>query len=125
MKLILGMRHYIVLLFSILLFQNPLFSQEYFELNPSQSMLMTGKGQGQDAINNPYPDQDCIAVVENIGENTFSIRIQSKGKIIQIIPIEPETIKHVKLSKGFELYLDTDFKSRALVKIEKNKIKIH
>lgn len=58
MKLILDMRNYIVLLFSILFFQNPLFSQEYFELDPSQSMLMTGKGTGQDAINNPYPDQD-------------------------------------------------------------------
>ncbi len=94
-------------------------AQVVFELEPAQSMLMSGKGTGQDAVNNPYLDKDSIAIIDNIGNNEFFIRIQSKGEILEIIPIAPNTTKKVSLLKGYELYLDTDYKTQARVTIEK------
>ena len=94
-------------------------SQSIFNLEPSQSMLMLGKGKGQDAIINPYPDESSIAVIDNIGENAFSIRIQSKGDIIKIIDIQPNASRRETLLKGYELYLDTEFKTKARVSVEK------
>lgn len=82
------------------------FSQTEFELLPPQSMLMTGKGPGQDATINPYDGKDCYAIVENIGENEFYIRIQKNGVVIQTITISKNERKKFKLLKSQELYLD-------------------
>ena len=81
-------------------------AQTEFVLEPSQSMIMTGKGSGQDGTINPYFGQDCIAIVKNIGDRQFSIRVQEKGKIIKEITILKGELKKVKLLKGYELYLD-------------------
>lgn len=91
------------------------------ELSPEQSMLITGKGPGQDAAINPYTDTDSFAIVNNIVDNDFEIRIQSEGKIIEIIKIKSKTTKKVLLNKGYELYLDTNFKSKAKVEFEPKK----
>ena len=43
----------------ILLLLSPLVSfGQTFELSDGQSMCMIGKGQGQDATNNPYLEED-------------------------------------------------------------------
>ena len=42
--------------------QSEMLAQTDFVLEPSQSMIMTGKGTGQDATINPYYGQDCFAV---------------------------------------------------------------
>ncbi len=98
------------------------FAQSEFVLEPSQNMLMTGKGAGQDATINPYYGQDCYAIVENMGAAEFSIRIQQKGKIIDTIAIlENETIK-VKLLKGQELYLDSNPEEIVKVKLDYKEI---
>ena len=55
-------------------------AQDDFELEPYQTMLMTGKGPGQDGSINPYYGQDCYAIVENIGVGEFSIRIQREWR---------------------------------------------
>lgn len=81
-------------------------AQTEFIIEPNQSMIMTGKGPGQDATINPYFDQDCQAIVKNIGERSFSIRVQKGTEIIQEINIEKGQTKHVKLAKGYQLYLD-------------------
>ena len=81
-------------------------AQTAFELDPRQSMLMTGKGPGQDGTINPYDGQDCIAIVENIGKRPFSIRIQNDGKIVEEITIAKKEVKRIELLKGYELYLD-------------------
>ena len=81
-------------------------AQDEFELKPSQSMLMTGKGPGQDGAINPFAGQDCYAIVENIGKIEVSIRIQKKGKILQTISVTAGATKRVKLLKDQELYLD-------------------
>jgi len=47
-------------------------AQIEFELQPSQSMSITGKGPGQDAAKNPFEGEDCLVLVENIGKVTFA-----------------------------------------------------
>ena len=98
------------------------FAQTEFELKPSQSMLMTGKGPGQDATINPYDGQNCYAVVENFGEMEFSIRIQQRGKIIKTIPILKGEVKKVILLKGQELYLDSNSKGKVKTRVDYEKI---
>ncbi|AZQ43904.1 hypothetical protein [Nonlabens ponticola] len=93
-------------------------AQTEFELEPTQSMIMTGKGPGQDATINPYTGQDCIAVIENIGKREFSIRIQKQGKVIKTIAVKKGKTKKINLLKDQELYLDTQVKTRARVSYE-------
>lgn len=103
----------------MLVTQYETFAQDEFELKPSQSMLMTGKGPGQDATINPYDGQNCYAIVENIGKKEFSIRIQENGKILESIPILKGEVKKVTLLKGLELYLDSNSKAKARVNFQK------
>lgn len=93
-------------------------AQSTFELEPSQSMLMTGKGPGQDGALNPYAGEDCYAVVQNTGRGEFSIRIQQDGKIIETIPVARNEEKKVALPKGYELYLDTGGKGKASATVD-------
>lgn len=113
----------LIIIFCVTFFnQYETFAQVEFELKPSQSMSITGKGPGQDATKNPYDGQNCFAIVENIGKRAFSIRTQQNGKIIQTIPIKIGEVKKVKLLKGYELYLDTNAKGKAKAKVEFEKI---
>ena len=88
-------------------------SQTKFVLEPTQSMIMTGKGAGQDGTINPYVGQDCFAIVKNIGKRTFTAMVQQKGKIIEEISIAAGELKKVVLLKGYELYLDPNPKGKA------------
>lgn len=97
-------------------------AQSKFELEPSQSMLMTGKGQGQDGAINPYYGQDCYAIVENSGQSEFSVRIQQKGKLIKNITISGQETKRIKLLKGHELYIDTNSQDKVYFKLDFEKI---
>jgi hypothetical protein len=98
------------------------FAQAEFELEPSQSMSITGKGLGQDATKNPYDGQNCVAIVENIGKREFSIRTQQNGKMIETIPITRGEIVRVNLPKEYELYLDTNAQGKAKAKVEFEKM---
>jgi hypothetical protein len=97
-------------------------AQTEFVLEPSQSMIMTGKGPGQDGTINPYFGQDCYAIVKNIGKRQFSIRVQQDGKIIEEISIQKGELKKVKLLKGYELYLDPNPEGIAKASVEYLKI---
>lgn len=93
--------------------------ESIFELNSTQSMLMTGKGPGQDGAINPYSGENSIGLVKNIGKNSFQIRVQNNGEIIEEIDIKPKEKKEIVLLKGYELYLDTEQKSKAIVRFKK------
>ncbi len=95
-------------------------AQTEFTVDPSQSMLMTGKGPGQDATINPYTGQDCYAIVENLGKYELSVRIQKKGEIIQEYLVIAGVTQKIKLLKNQELYLDPNPKktTRARVSYE-------
>ncbi|SMG47143.1 hypothetical protein SAMN05661096_03356 [Marivirga sericea] len=113
----------IILVTSLLLFLHfESSAQTKFVLEPSQSMIMTGKGSGQDATINPYFGQDCYAIVKNIGKREFSIRVQQEGKVIEEISILKDEVKKVKLLKGYELYLDPNPEGRAKASVDYEKI---
>lgn len=107
----------LLLILSIgLLIQQTMDAQTILELDNNQSMCIAGKGTGQDGAINPYLDAKLsYGIVENIGKNDFSIRIQKSGKIIREITIKSEETKTVKLLKGHEMYFDTDSKAKAKV----------
>lgn len=114
----------LILLFCLsFLAQSNALAQTKFKLEPSQSMIMTGKGPGQDATINPIEGQDCYAIVENIGKRKFSIRIQKKGKIIKEISISEGETKQVILLKGYELYLDPNPEGVAKASVDYKKMK--
>lgn len=77
-----------LLLFLFLITYN-VYGQSIFELSPSQNMSITGKGPGQDAAINPYSDTNSIGIIDNIGKNNFTIRIQAKGEVVKMISIGP------------------------------------
>ncbi|GAB5400645.1 MAG: hypothetical protein Aureis2KO_22300 [Aureisphaera sp.] len=97
------------------LFSFSAFSQSVLELEADQSMSITGKGPGQDAVVNPHAGHPSLAVVDNSGENAFEIRVQKEGKVVETITIKPGETKHVKLLQGYEMYLDSKLKSEAKV----------
>ena len=97
-------------------------AQTEFVLEPSQSMLMTGKGTGQDATINPYFGEECFAIIKNIGKRMFSIRVQQDGKIIEEISILNGDIKKIYLYKGYELYLDPNPKGISKASVDYKKI---
>jgi hypothetical protein len=83
-----------------------------FELKPSQNMLMTGKGQGQDGAINPYKDGNSIAIVKNLGKNEFSIRVQKNGQVIKTRTLKAGVSTMIPLAKGSELYFDTELATK-------------
>lgn len=97
-------------------------AQTEFVLEPSQSMIMTGKGPGQDGTINPFFGQECYAIIKNIGKRKFSIRIQQKEKIIEEISILKGELKKVKLLKDYELYLDPNPEGIAKATVDYEKI---
>ncbi|NVK48164.1 MAG: hypothetical protein HWE09_00250 [Cyclobacteriaceae bacterium] len=116
------MKAFILILGLIFLSNAKIMAQTEFVLEPSQSMLMTGKGPGQDATINPFEGEDCFALVENIGSRSFSIRVQFKGKLIEEKPIPKGKTKKIKLLKGYELYLDPNPTGIAKARVSYSKI---
>lgn len=96
-------------------------SESLFELDAQQSMLLTGKGPGQDGAINPYSGQKSIAVVNNLGNTTFHVRIQQQGEILEDSSVGPGTTREFILEPGHELYLDSEQKSKSKVTFRKYK----
>jgi translation initiation factor IF-1 len=107
----------VVLIVLAFCFQSEVYAQSIFELDGSQSMLMTGKGPGQDATINPFQGEDCYAIIENLGNELFSVRIQQQGEIVKIIAVKPQKKKKIKLLSGQELYLDSETKSSTQARV--------
>lgn len=116
------MKHIILSCLLALLLPSDLFGQTEFELNPNQTMLMTGKGPGQDGAINPYYGKHCLAIVKNTGKGRFDIRIQEKGEILAIIPISKKEVKKIKLLKSHELYIDADPDANVKFKLDFEKL---
>ena len=90
-------------------------------LEPTQSMCITGKGAGQDAAINPFSDRDCYALVQNLGENNLTARVQQNGQIIQMIKVLPDENRRVMLKQGHELYFDCEGNTKAQVDFKQSK----
>lgn len=114
------MKKYLLVFFMFLTLQIYAQDKNILELSPSQSMCITGKGQGQDGAINPYINENSsIGVVKNLGKNEFSIRIQKEGKIIDEVLIQPKEKKEVELLKGYEMYFDSKKRAKAKVTFKK------
>ena len=113
------MKNLLLVITAFFFFQANSSAQTVIELDGIQSMAITGKGQGQDGAINPYMDSNSFAIIENIGKNAFSIRIQKENKIIKEIEIKPKETKKITLLKGYEMYFDSESKSKAKVAFEK------
>ncbi len=98
-------------------------AQTEFTLDPSQSMLMTGKGLGQDGTINPYDGQDCYAIIENIGDVTFYVRIQKEGKVLQTVTVAKNETQKLLLLKDQELYLDPNEIAIARARVSYDRVK--
>lgn len=113
------MKNHLLLLLIFLLIQSCATNDAIFELSPAQSRAITGLAAGQNAANNPYVHGTSLAKIKNIGANSFFIRVQDEGVIIELIKLNPEEEKNIVLLKGHQLYLDTDLKTKAKVAFEK------
>jgi|GEM_PF-91097 len=98
------MRKAFVLLF--LFATTLLHSQVYFDVAPGQSMLMHGKGPGQDATINPFDGEDCEVIIDNLGAVQVNVRVQFKGNIIQNTVVSAGTKSRISLPAKHELYID-------------------
>lgn len=96
----------------------PLMAQNTFEIDANTSMLLTGKGQGQDGAINPYLGEKCKAIVKNLSNYSFEVRIQQKGKLLNIIKIEPLETKTIILLENEELYVDTTTHNEVKFKLD-------
>lgn len=85
------------------------------ELDPNQSMSITGKGPGQDATINPFIAENSIIVVSNIGKGVFSVRVQKEGVILQEVTVKPEQTQELLLYKGLEVYFDSEEEAKVAV----------
>ena len=90
------------------------------ELPAAQSMLITGKGPGQDAALNPFAGSNSLAMVKNIGSFPFSVRVQDKEGNYEEFMVAPSETRELFLLKGNELYLDSYLKTRARVSFQKS-----
>jgi hypothetical protein len=89
------------------------------ELPAARSMLITGKGPGQDGAINPYSGTNSVSVVKNIGDFPFSVRVQDKEGNYEEFQVLPGEKREVFLSKDNELYLDNYLETRAKVSFRK------
>lgn len=113
------MKTALLLTMFVLLIQACSSSQTYLELTPEQSMLITGKGPGQDAAINPYQGDKSVALVKNLEGARFNVRIQRDGKIIDQVEVRLNEIKEFTLEAEDELYLDTEVNAKASVRFKK------
>ncbi|MEJ2583895.1 MAG: hypothetical protein P8Z38_02265 [Robiginitalea sp.] len=90
-------------------------SATVIELPAAQSMSITGKGPGQDAAINPFTGNNSMAIVENLGPNPFSIRVEDKQGNYRELPLNPGETREVFLRAGEKLYLDSYLESRAKI----------
>lgn len=92
---------------------------EVLELKPSESMCIAGKGPGQDAAINPYLGEASVAIVKNVGENPFNVRIQRDGVVIRTLMIKRKDKKEINLGPKDELYFDSSMGAKAKVSFKK------
>ena len=102
-------------------------SRNKFELKPSESYLMYGKGPGQDGAINPFNNyvkassgrmissKDCFVTIKNTGISNFTLRIQKSNinSVVELIPIQINEMRTIELYAGYELYTDANSEEMA------------
>lgn len=88
------------------------------ELGSSQSMCISGKGPGQDGAINPNWNGASIAIVKNLGDERFNLRIEKDGNIIRNIAVTGQSTKEIELAEGEVMYFDTTMPTKVKVKFK-------
>ena len=78
-------------------------------------MLITGKGEGQDGVINPYRNQTSIAEVKNLGDASLGVRIENNDIILRTVEVDGHETEEFTLEIGDELYFDSEFNTRAAI----------
>ena len=60
--------------------------------------------------------------IGTMGSKEFSVRIQKRGTIIEIIPILKNEVKKIKLLKDQELYLDSNTEAKVKARLDFKKV---
>lgn len=102
-------------------FPSFILAQDIIELGKSESMCITGKGKGQDAVINPFPNDVSFAIVENIGSSPFYIRVEENNAIVKEITIKRNETKKITVLESYQLYFDSKKPTKAKVSFEKAK----
>tara|TARA_X000000368_G_scaffold137099_1_gene107762 strand:+ start:1521 stop:1979 length:459 start_codon:yes stop_codon:yes gene_type:complete len=106
-------------------------SKNTFELQPSESYLIFGKGPGQDGAINPFAkyikantgriisSKDCFVTIKNTGRGNFFVRVQKSNidLVVETIPIKVNEVKKIELFAGYELYTDANSEDKAEFKV--------
>lgn len=98
---------------------SPMVAQDTVVLDDYRHMCIAGKGPGQDAAINPYLGEDSVAIIENMGENPFDIRIQVKGQIVKTVQSSPDQFIEINLKKDQVMYFDSEARAVARVSFKK------
>lgn len=85
-----------------------------FDLGQNQSMLITGKGFGQDAALNTWLGQDSVVQVQNLAEADFTARIES-GNQTRLMTVPAESHISIDLKANSALFFDSVDQARAKV----------
>ena len=91
-------------------------SDAIFQFDGSQSMLITGKGPGQDGAINPYYGQASIAKVRNLGDNILQVRVQEGKTLIENMVVSPGEKKSMELKGSYQMYVETDVATKAKIR---------
>lgn len=113
------MKVFKLMMLLLLAAMSPMMAQDTVVLDDYRHMCIAGKGPGQDAAINPYLGQSSVAIVENMGESPFDVRIQVKGQIVKTIKSSPARVLEIKLDKDQVMYFDSDARAVARVSFKK------
>ncbi|MTB51130.1 hypothetical protein [Lewinella sp. W8] len=97
----------LLFLSAILLLMGCSTTAEVLEFEANQSMAITGKGPGQDAVENPFADEASVAVVNNRGRSSILARVKTRDGRLGTTPIPPKKKRSLVILPGTELYLDS------------------
>jgi hypothetical protein len=90
-------------------------SAELIELEEGQSMLILGKGAGQDALENPFEGESTVAIVNNRSRSSILARVITRDGTTGSNPIRPKRKRSLVILPGSELYLDSPVKSKVKI----------
>ena len=115
------MNNYIPFILFILFLQSCSSSSSIIEFDEYPTMLISGKGPGQDGAINPYLGQKCISIVKNIGFRPISVRIQRDGQLVSETELKSKEKKEFILEADYRLYLDAEIPGKAKINFKEYK----
>lgn len=90
-----------------------------YKLKSKETIVVSGLGTDQDVAINPYKNEDCMAIIKNLGKRDFEIRTINKNEKTSITKIIPQETKRIFIEVGSALYLDANKATKASVSYQR------